>query len=107
MSLGMWNTVLFWIAALAVAGATSFMARFIPPPKALTEWSRENGFEVLHFEARLWRRGPFSWRMSARSERVFLIKIKDFQGRTRIGWVRFFHRWGVPDEDVVWMDDNL
>jgi hypothetical protein len=59
--------------------------------KLLKGWANENGYEFLHVEYRMFRKGPFFW--SGRGQTVYRVMVRDRQGVERKGWVRCGSWW--------------
>ena len=53
----------------------------------LENWARENNFDILEREQRLWFKGPFFWTTS-RGQTVYHVTVRDNNGAVRSGWVR-------------------
>ena len=67
--------------------------------KLLKHWADENGYEFLHVEHRMFRKGPFVW--SSRGQTVYRVEVRDEQGLERKGWVRCGSWWaGVLGDQV-------
>ena len=67
--------------------------------KLLKGWAAENGYQFLHVEHRMFRKGPFAW--SARGQSVYRVEVRDEQGVERKGWVRCGSWWaGVLSDQV-------
>jgi hypothetical protein len=53
----------------------------------LTKWAQEHGFQIVHSKRAFWT-GAFNPFTTGRSQVVFLVTVKDREGRKRSGWVR-------------------
>jgi hypothetical protein len=62
-------------------------------PATLDAWSRDGGFVVLNKQSRSLFKGPFFWDPRGVFQLVYRVSVQDYQGRSRMGWVRV---WGYP-----------
>jgi hypothetical protein len=72
----------------------------------LDRWASANGFQILSMESCWFFRGPFFW-TSTRGQRIYRVTVRDGEGRTRSGYVRFGGYWlGLMSDrvDVRWDD---
>ena len=72
----------------------------------LESWASSNGFEIVHFERRWFRRGPYFWSTSKGLE-VFHVTVTAPEGRTRDAFVRVGGYWmGLfsSNVDSTWDD---
>ena len=77
--------VLIALVGLAVIGW--YMYNYFSRSRLLLRrWADENGYELLHAEQRMFRKGPYMW--SSRAQAVYRVEIRDGEGRRRKGWVR-------------------
>lgn len=71
----------------------------------LHRWAQTNGFDLLYFK--LTFGGPFLW-TSSNSQIVYSIRVRDQDGRERLGWVRCGSFWaGVLSDktEVRWKSE--
>lgn len=72
----------------------------------LARWAEENGYQVLHQEHRLLRRGPYFFRATD-DQTVYYVVVTDRYGRERRGYVRlggWFLGLFSDQVDVRWED---
>ena len=67
--------------------------------KLLKRWADENGYEFVHAEHRMFRKGPFVW--SSRGQSVYRVEVRDGLGVERKGWVRCGSWWAGVFSDKV------
>ncbi len=84
MPLELWPILL--AIGLAIGIGFLFQAMFARSRVLLRRWAADNGFELLEYNYRMIRKGPFWW--SQRGQVVYRVRIRDRQGRERAGWVR-------------------
>jgi hypothetical protein len=80
--------VLGVLAIVVLAGFVAFML-YLQIRRAQTllrGWAKENGYEILGAEHRIFRKGPYIW--SARGQAVYRVRVRDRAGVERLGWVR-------------------
>lgn len=53
----------------------------------LDGWAARSGFTLVRARRRVLFSGPFTW-TSSRSQFVYLVEVRDQDGRERHGWVR-------------------
>ncbi|PWU21258.1 MAG: hypothetical protein C5B50_02115 [Verrucomicrobia bacterium] len=91
-------------AAVTAVGYVTWC--FLRSRSLLKRWANEHGFEVL--DAKLSPSGPPSWIWTgSRSQTVYLVRVREINGRERRGWVRCGSFWlGVISgwTDVEWED---
>jgi hypothetical protein len=94
-----------FLVFIALAIAMTFW-HFSRSRSMLAGWADTNGFELLHSERRLFRRGPFFW-TTAKGQEIFYVIVRDRGGETRRGWVRCGSFWGglFSDKTEVRWDD--
>jgi len=96
--------VLFFV----VIGAIYIIWYFYRSKSLLQKWAAANGFEILHFELRELRRGPFL-RSGSGKQAVYYVRIRNREGQARSGWVRCGGFWsGLLGEktEVKWDDES-
>jgi hypothetical protein len=55
----------------------------------LRAWAAEGGFQIVRFEKRnLTGRGAFNWWTNSPEQIIYHLRVRDKEGRERIGWVR-------------------
>jgi hypothetical protein len=97
--------IIVLFGALAVA---AFVWQFPRAEAILRRWAAASGYEIVHFEHRWFRVGPFWWRTS-KGMAVFHVVVRDSAGRERSGFVRvggWF--WGLWSDvaKVEWDDEG-
>jgi hypothetical protein len=97
--------VTFISVAIAVSFGVYLYRRFSGPPFLLQRWAKDHAYRILHFEYRYFAQGPFTWRLSHRGVLVYYVRVRDFEGRERSGWVRLSSAWGNDKTEVHW-DEN-
>ncbi len=58
----------------------------------LRRWVFDNGYQLLHYERRYLRLGPFFF-MTSRSQRVFYIEVNNQRGEYHTGYARCGSWW--------------
>jgi hypothetical protein len=69
----------------------------------LPRWARENELQILHYERRTFRVGPFFWR--SRRSTIYFVHVRGLGGAERRGWVRFGPQFGILSDkspEVIW-----
>ena len=94
--------VIFFSVAIAAGFGLYLSRRFSGPPFHLQRWAKDHAYRVLHFEYRYFARGPFTRRLSHRGVRVYYVRVRDFEGRERSGWVRLSSPWATDKTEVYW-----
>ena len=72
----------------------------------LVRWAEENGYQIVHQEHRLLRRGPYFFRATD-DQAVYYVVVTDRYGRERRGYVRlggWFLGLFSDQVDVRWDD---
>ena len=88
------NDSLSTTCIITVAIVVAFLSVYYRVKKSqavLSQWARENGFDLIKSEFRLFRKGPFIW--SSKHQVVFRVIAPDTQSRIRHGWVRCGSWW--------------
>lgn len=90
----------FFIPILALMVVGGFIYVYVVRSRyLLRKWARDHGYELLHADFRMLRKGRYMW--SSRGQAVFRVEVRDREGRTRQGWVRCGGWWtGVWGEHV-------
>ena len=73
----------FGILALILARESFSRAK-----RSIQVWAEENGLEVLQADRRSMRTGPFQWWTTSRGQIIYLVRVRDRDGRERSAWVR-------------------
>ena len=83
------NTVIILCIALVVIVLvwTFFRSRSI-----LESWAKENGYQILSSEIRLFSRGPFFWTAS-NNQVVYYVTVQTSDGTVKRGWARCGSWW--------------
>ncbi len=98
--------IVFVVIAVIALVILSFVWRFNRANTLLQRWAEENGFQILHQEHRLVRRGPYLFRATD-DQMVYYVAVMDRQGRERRGYVRlggWFAGMFSSQVDVRWED---
>ena len=72
----------------------------------LRQWATANGYDLLHFEARNFRRGPLLWK-SSKNQSVYFVTVREADGRERSGWLCLGGFWSglfSSEAQVKWME---
>jgi len=97
--------MVFISVAVAASFGSYLYRRFSGPPFLLQRWANDRAFRILHSEYRYFCRGPFTWRFSHRGVSVYYVRVRDFEGRERRGWVRCSSSWGADKTEVHWNEN--
>lgn len=92
------------VVAVVVVYVVWFFAR---SNLLMRRWATENGYAILHSEARNLRRGPLLW-TSSKHQAVYFLKVRDRDGRERLGWLCLGGFWlGLFSDEakVKWEDE--
>ena len=76
----------FFVVLLVGSIGAAIYARITRSQKLLTKWASDNGYELVHAEDRLFRKGPYGW--SSKNQVVYRVWVRDAQGNEHTGWVR-------------------
>ena len=90
--------ILAFFVVLGIAAVVLYL-HITRSQKLLKRWADDNGFESLHVEHRMFRKGPFFW--SGRGQTVYRVEVRDEQGVERKGWVRCGSWWAGVFSDKV------
>jgi hypothetical protein len=85
----------FFILMILLAGVIVILAylwQYRRSVGLLQQWANDNGYQLLHYEYRLFRRGPFFWTTS-RDQTVFYVEAVDRGGWQRTGYARCGSWW--------------
>lgn len=97
------GTHIFVLGIVAAFSVIAYLVkRFSGPPFLLRRWASDHGFRILHCEFHHFSKGPFTWKSSHRGQEVYHVRVRDFEGRERSGWVRCTSNWGSDKTDVEW-----
>lgn len=94
--------------ALAFLAIVFLVLEITRPIEILNQWAGDNSFEILNYERRYVRRGPFFWTTS-RGQVVYYVCVKAENGEIRSGWVRCGNWWlglWINEADVRWDDSE-
>lgn len=70
----------------------------------LERWADQNGYLIIHYEYRVYRRGPFFLR-SSNSRPVYRIVVIDYSGKKHAGWFRCGSQWFSTK--VIWDEPSV
>lgn len=72
----------------------------------IQNWANQNGFQLLRYQQKFFRTGPFRWWTIGRGQTIYTVIVRTPDGRDRSGWIRCGSFWsGVyfsNDTEVRW-----
>jgi hypothetical protein len=92
------------ISLFVIALAAIMISRFGRSASMLEQWAAGQGYRLLHFERRKWRKGPFAFSTS-RGQEVYQITVADREGKIKCGYIRcdrYFRRTYTDSAEVEW-----
>lgn len=90
-------TILLVVAVGILYGAYTFTKN--RSEEILYKWARENGYQILDVQPKVFNRGPFMW--ASKSQAIFRVAVEDAEGTQLTGWVRCGSYWGGLFSDQV------
>jgi hypothetical protein len=54
----------------------------------LQKWTDADGFRLLEKKKQYLSTGPFKWWTNGRNQIIYFFKVRDREGRERLGWAR-------------------
>lgn len=93
------------LVAAVLAGFVAWIVLFIRRGLSrLRRWAAENGFQIVSVNRQGMNvGGPFRGLGNNRDRVVFLVRVRDREGKERVGWVRLPVRFGKQAE-VRWVE---
>lgn len=76
-----------WIVLIAVVAIAYLLVWTQRSRHLLETWAAAQGYDLLHAEHRVLRKGPFFW-WPSRAQAVYRVTVSDGAGRVRHGWIR-------------------
>jgi hypothetical protein len=96
------DSLLLFVLVLTMIGIAGFTLAWQSSrsQSLMTHWAAQHGYQILHYEYRTFRRGPFFWTTS-KGQTVYYVEVLDTQGKRRNGWLRCGGRFlGLMSEQV-------
>jgi hypothetical protein len=82
------NYLLLFVFVLTLIGSVvAALAWQSRSQSLMVRWAAQHGYQILHYEYRTFRRGPFFWTTS-RGQTVYYVEVLDGQGERHKGWLR-------------------
>ena len=75
------------------------LKKHVPDKIQMANWAKESGFIILSAQRRLFLKGPF-WQHGVLF--VYRIKVRDYEGHEKAGWLRIEVFFFGPNPDVKW-----
>ena len=95
---------IFFIALFVVFVVGMMIWHYSRAEEIVTRWARENGYEIVSSERRVFRRGPFFF-WTSEGQEVYYVTVRTADGQLRRGWLRcggYFSGLWSDQAEVRW-----
>jgi hypothetical protein len=95
---------LILLVIICIGGTIILRWNFKKTRQILGKWAKDNNYQILSSEHRIFTKGPFFW-TSSRQQSVYYVVVRDSHGHEKSGWLRCGDYWFgmlIDRVEVIW-----